>query len=447
MKIEQNASGFINITEPSSQEMSIWAGMILLGVVPPNSVSLPLHSIANNITSLSRFGLTASTRDQTQRVSFDADLFLDQYCGEDTLLKRLQEKVGPGIWSVYQIGFDADGAVLLKFGIVLPVDMIGAEFTFECDGVAVEDLQLHQDPNFEYSHWFMPEGCVIGGTGRFPIKKRGNYIRFTLHFADSVDEKVRKAYRPLDSFTNVGLLDELPDIARIKRVAGSIANANSFLNGGRNASCRILDIAADYGKSVKKSLDVLDWGVGCGRVARHMAQHPKLSVSGIDIDSDNVEWCARNLRGDYRLTDLMPPSPCKDNQFDLIYSCSVLSHLTVDATDAWLAEINRMLKPDGLAILSFNGDTNFASYLGKRPADLRDALGKTMFVGDTNHDLDGFIPSTDYYRASFAESWWWRDKFKEFLELVDVEPAVVSGAQDMAVLRKKAGSSKAQNRR
>jgi len=240
------------------------------------------------------------------------------------------------------------------------------------------------------------------------------------------------------SYTNLDLLKPLPNIERIRRVSGVHANQNSFLNGGRTAYERIHNLISFHGFDIDDShLRILDWGVGCGRVARYFADMENVEISGADIDEDNIGWCKENLRGDYRLVPLAPPTSFSDNTFDVIYSCSVLSHLTEEMADLWLKELVRILKPNGLALLSYNGSSNLISYLGRRPQILRNALATEFFDGDINRDLEGFIPSSDYYRATFASSAWWNRMFHRYFHLSTTEFAVVSGHQDVAVLRQK----------
>ena len=62
-------------------------------------------------------------------------------------------------------------------------------------------------------------------------------------------------------------------------------------------------------------------------------------------------------------------------------------------------------------------------------------LGEKLFDSDVNNELDGFIPNTDYYRASFASDEWWKSKFSNYFKHVDIELSVVNGFQHIAVLR------------
>ena len=48
----------------------------------------------------------------------------------------------------------------------------------------------------------------------------------------------------------------------------------------------------------------------------------------------------------------MPPLPFDNEFFDFIFSISVLTHIPEDMQFAWLAELNRVLKVGGTALLS-----------------------------------------------------------------------------------------------
>ena len=119
-----------------------------------------------------------------------------------------------------------------------------------------------------------------------------------------------------------------------------------------------------------------------------------------------------------------------------MYSCSVLSHLTEAAAVKWLEELARILTPNGLALLSFNGLSNSASYLSRRTDEFLNVMNRKLFDMDVNSELEGFIPSEDYYRASFASDEWWATIFRRYFRLVRVEYSVVSGFQHIAILKK-----------
>lgn len=114
---------------------------------------------------------------------------------------------------------------------------------------------------------------------------------------------------------------------------------------GLTDAWRIIELAKHHGWS---GGPVLDWGVGHGRVARHLRRFGVEEVFGIDIDPQNVGWAREHLPHlDVTVGPLMPPTPYPDGRFSLIYGISVMTHLTRSVQEAWLAEISRLLRPGG----------------------------------------------------------------------------------------------------
>src|SRR5205809_932972 len=56
-----------------------------------------------------------------------------------------------------------------------------------------------------------------------------------------------------------------------------------------------------------------------------------------------------------RRSTTLPHLPFEDNYFDLIYSGSVFTHIS-DLADAWLLELRRVLRPDGMLYITVHDD-------------------------------------------------------------------------------------------
>ena len=103
----------------------------------------------------------------------------------------------------------------------------------------------------------------------------------------------------------------------------------------------------------KDRLRVAEWGCGMGRITRHLeADH---DVSGYDYNPAAIAWCAKHLSGRYAVNGLMPPLPADDAAFDALFAVSVLTHLSAKAHEAWAAEVARVLRPGGVALLTVHG--------------------------------------------------------------------------------------------
>lgn len=98
---------------------------------------------------------------------------------------------------------------------------------------------------------------------------------------------------------------------------------------------------------------VAEWGCGMGRITRHLeADH---DVTGFDYNPAAAAWCAEHLDGRYAVNGLMPPLPSEADAFDALFAVSVLTHLSAAAHEAWAAELMRVLRPGGVALLTVHG--------------------------------------------------------------------------------------------
>ena len=148
----------------------------------------------------------------------------------------------------------------------------------------------------------------------------------------------------------------LPPAELMVRVTG-VASPEHFLAGGALGRDVITAVLARNGVTMAQLGAVLDFGVGCGRVARHWAELPA-EVHGCDYNPVLVEWCRRNL-GHVRaaVNRLQPPLPYDDARFDLVYALSIFTHLTEPQQRAWIAELRRVTRPGGHVLFTTHGPT------------------------------------------------------------------------------------------
>jgi SAM-dependent methyltransferase len=112
---------------------------------------------------------------------------------------------------------------------------------------------------------------------------------------------------------------------------------------------------------------VLDFGCGCGRLARQLIQQkprPRRYV-GIDLHRGLVEWCRNNLaphapgfefhHQDVHNKGLNPhgqadvlPFPVRNQSVSLMLAWSVFTHVNEAAATFYLEETARVLRPDGV---------------------------------------------------------------------------------------------------
>jgi len=103
-----------------------------------------------------------------------------------------------------------------------------------------------------------------------------------------------------------------PDETRRFRVIAD-TDAGRFALGGCTDFKRLGAAAAAFsGQGFAAFPRILDFGCGCGRVARYTSRLPGIALSGCDIDADNAAWCAAHLPGAFVPTKIHPPTPFPD---------------------------------------------------------------------------------------------------------------------------------------
>jgi ubiquinone/menaquinone biosynthesis C-methylase UbiE len=108
---------------------------------------------------------------------------------------------------------------------------------------------------------------------------------------------------------------------------------------------------------LRDGLAVLDVGCGTGNLLRTTGrQWPKVELSGMDPDPKALASARRKTRRaglDVRLDrGFAQEMPYQDGSFDRVFSSLMLHHLDSPAKDALLAEVRRVLRPDGVLVLA-----------------------------------------------------------------------------------------------
>ena len=126
--------------------------------------------------------------------------------------------------------------------------------------------------------------------------------------------------------------------------------------------------------SVPNSSDefILDFGCGCGRVARQLMQQkqPPARYLGVDLHKGMIRWCRDHLttrnpafvfqHQNVRNPGLNPRGrrnevafPAADKSVSLLIATSVFTHLVESQAVFYLREVGRVLREGGVAVATF----------------------------------------------------------------------------------------------
>jgi SAM-dependent methyltransferase len=120
----------------------------------------------------------------------------------------------------------------------------------------------------------------------------------------------------------------------------------------------ISEIADDAGIPLRSGTRFLDFGCASGRVLRQFIfQAEEVDAYGCDMGQNNIRWIRKHLppRVGVFLNTILPYLPIPDGFIDFVYAGSVFTHIG-DFEEAWLLELRRILRPNGIAFLTVSTD-------------------------------------------------------------------------------------------
>jgi len=214
---------------------------------------------------------------------------------------------------------------------------------------------------------------------------------------------------------------KLPPQELRKRVGLIEGTVEEFEGPGRIMYEGVLaTLPADFSLEGKR---ILDFGCGAGRVLRHFIGRPEeMELWGCDVHAPSIDWLRENLSPPIHAfaNDTLPPLPLDDGSIDLVYALSVFTHLA-DDWSAWLLEMQRILAPGGLALITTCGEPIWDQHLGKpffrdelaRPWDER-SIG--MFVTNFGMAQDQVGPCV------YHSEWWVRAHWGRCFDILHFQP-------------------------
>ncbi len=205
----------------------------------------------------------------------------------------------------------------------------------------------------------------------------------------------------------------------------------SYRAVGRDSRTTILQLLGAEGVdfAFAAGTRVLDFGCGSGKVMRHFLPEAEVcELWGCDIDERSVDWINATLNPPLHAftNDELPPLDQPSESFDLVWSVSVFTHLT-DHWAGWLAELHRVLRPGGLAIVSFLGGAMYEVWTGQSWEP--DRIGMAVLDHNQGWDLGG--PTV------FHSPWWLREHWGRAFEIVQMREGSAPREHGLVLLRRR----------
>jgi SAM-dependent methyltransferase len=161
---------------------------------------------------------------------------------------------------------------------------------------------------------------------------------------------------------------------------------------------------------------VLDAGCGFGRMARAIASYvdDRARYVGFDVMKDAIDFCRRAVGGPFphfrfehvdvdngmynvggQQTGSAVRFPCEDSFAHLVVMTSVITHLVPEDTAHYLVETARVLRPDGIALVTafcIDEESRDAAQDGQNRANLKwsESLGYWIRDDDVKENVLGY---------------------------------------------------------
>jgi SAM-dependent methyltransferase len=189
----------------------------------------------------------------------------------------------------------------------------------------------------------------------------------------------------------------------------------------------------------------LDFGCSSGRVVRPLAAaYPEIEWHGCDPIANAIAWAEMNLSSiKFRVSPLRPPLPYEDNAFDFVFAISIWSHFSKHAATDWLKELWRVLKPQGVLVLTTQGWHSVAhdARVRQRSPEQLKAICERLhqegfwYASDFRQRGDHGIVDHDWGSAFLTAEWLLAETCPPWAVRL-FAPGRVEGNQDLYVLQR-----------
>jgi SAM-dependent methyltransferase len=246
----------------------------------------------------------------------------------------------------------------------------------------------------------------------------------------------------------------LPPDELIDRVVSGFVNERAekhratFLQTGRQSLTDLEGALAAIGDTLAAHRRILEFGCGCGRIMRWMEDLGRTcTLVGTDIDARAIEWASENLPfARFDVNEGLPPTRYRDGEFDLVINHSVFTHLDEHYQDLWLSELQRIVAPEGMLVLSIHGEHVFqvSEQQLEDGSRLRDEWrARLESDGILYVAEDSYVGSAfpDFYHTAFHAPWYIFEHWSRWFDVLAYLPRSSLDFQDQVVLRRRDDSA------
>jgi len=163
-------------------------------------------------------------------------------------------------------------------------------------------------------------------------------------------------------YRNLAKLDPMPVPMPVDREHyGTLENSAHYWATGHGDWLNVCEAIERYMDLTGKTqpLRLMDFGCATGRFLRHSYVFGKEKIDnwGCDFAPTNVAWSKQHLTPEIKiiLNSSTPHLPFADGFFDVVTAFSVFTHINL-LEDAWLLELRRITKPNGLLYLTIQNE-------------------------------------------------------------------------------------------
>lgn len=191
--------------------------------------------------------------------------------------------------------------------------------------------------------------------------------------------------------------------------------------------------------------DILDFGVGVGRLAR-LFKGFRGKYTGVDIDARHVAWVAENLdHVNAIVTTPRKPFPFAGKRFDCVISISVFTHMNENDQFFYLKELASITRPGAILMLTVHGER--ALHRAENEPDIFKMLAIPARSVKTTRQLfanegfsfilqNGHLTTSEYeYGITFTPETYIRRTWNQYFDVLQVASGAIHDFQDIVVLQ------------